>query len=167
MSSSSLTHDEAMDLICGCCARKGDYSRKRDRKRRNNKTKLGKLSPITDDILELIRTHHFPDYCPGGNCPRVVCWSCVVALRDVDKNGTAAKHKLPDTDYSQFHVPRRTRASDCCTCRWCWVGKLKGQQYTTYCKSVRNKRGRPRTNPAPTDTPGLVKYFFPLLPWTA
>ena len=100
MSSSSLTHDEAMDLICGCCARKGDYSRKRDRKRRNNKTKLGKLSPITDDILELIRTHHFPDYCPGGNCPRVVCWSCVVALRDVEKNGTAAKHKLPDTDYS-------------------------------------------------------------------
>ena len=105
MSSSSLTHDEAMDLICGCCARKGDYSRKRDRKRRNNKTKLGKLSPITDDILELIRTHHFPDYCPGGNCPRVVCWSCVVALRDVEKNGTAAKHKLPDRHRLQ-PVPR-------------------------------------------------------------
>ena len=54
---------------------------------------------------------------------------------------------LPDIDYSQFQVPRRTRASDCCTCRWCWVGRLKGQQFTTYCKSVRNQRGRPRTSP--------------------
>ena len=50
--------------------------------------------------------------------------------------------------------------SDCCTCRWCWVGRLKGQQYTSYCKSVRNKRGRPRTNPAPTDTPTVAKCQY-------
>ena len=40
------------------------------------------------------------------------------------------------------------------------MGKLKGQQYTTYCKSVRNKRGRPRTNPAPTDTPTVAKCQY-------
>ena len=160
-----MSHDEFMDVICGVCARKATFTRKRDGKR-SNKQKLGKLNPITDRILELIHTHHYSDYVIGS-CPTVVCASCVLALEDAEKNGTEAKRKLPDTDYSQFRVPRRTRASDCRTCRWCWVGKLKGQQYTTYCKSVRNKSGRPRTNPAPTDTPGLVKYFFPLLPWRA
>ena len=151
------SHDEFMDLICGVCARKGAYARKRDGKR-SDKQKLGKLDPITDDILAQIRTHHYSDYMIGS-CPRVVCRSCVMALQEAEKHGTEAKRKLPDTDYSQFQVPRRTRASDCCTCRWCWVGKLKAQQYTTYCKSVMNKRGRPRTNPAPSteDTPTVAK----------
>ena len=98
------------------------------------------MNPITDRILELIHTHHYSD-CVISSCPTVVCASCVLALEDAEKNGTEAKRKLPDTDYSQFRVPRRTRASHCCTCRWCWAGKLKGQQYTTDCKSVRNKRG--------------------------
>ena len=157
---SSLSHDEFMDIICGVCARKGAYSRKRDGKR-SAKHKLGKFNPITDDILGLIRTHHFPDYMIGS-CPRVVCTSCLMALQDAEKNGDEAKRKLPDTDYSLFQVPRRTRASDCCTCRWCWVGKLKAQQYTNYCKSVMNKRGRPRTNPAPSteDTPTVAKCQY-------
>ena len=59
-------------------------------------------------------------------------------LEDAEKNGTEAKRKLPDTDYSQFRVPRRTRASDCCMCRWC----------------------RPRTYPAPTDTPTVAKCQY-------
>ena len=63
---------------------------------------------------------------------------------------------------SQFQVPRRSPSADCCTCRWCWVGKLKGQQYTTYCKSVRNKLGRPSTSPAPItkDTPTVAKCQY-------
>ena len=142
------SHDEFMEVICGVCARKGANPRKRDAKRRD-KQKLGNLKPISDRILELIHTHHFPNYVIGS-CPKVVCASCVKALEEAEKNGTEAKRKLPDTDYSQFQVPRRTRASDCCTCRWCWVGKLKAQQYTNYCKSVMNKRGRPPTRAAPS-----------------
>ena len=151
------SHDEFMEVICGVCARKGANPRKRDAKRRD-KQKLGNLKPISDRILELIHTHHYPNYVIGS-CPTVVCASCVKALEEAEKKGTEAKRKLPDTDYSQFQVPRRTRASDCCTCRWCWVGKLKAQQYTTYCKSVRTKQGRPRTNPAPSteDTPTVAK----------
>ena len=151
LSDDMSSHDEFMEVICGVCARKGAYSRKRDGKR-SDKLKLGNLKPNSDRILELIHTHHYSDYVIGS-CPTVVCASCVLALEDAEKNGTEAKRKLPDTDYSQFRVPRRTRASECCTCRWWWVGRLKGQQYTIYCKSVRNKRGRPRTSPAPTDTP--------------
>ena len=99
---SSLSHDEFMDLICGMCTRKGAYPRKRDGKR-SDKQKLGKLNPITDRILELIHIHHYSDYVIGS-CPRVVCSSCVKALEEVEKNGTEAKRKLPDTDYSQFHT---------------------------------------------------------------
>ena len=97
---SSMSHDEFMDVICGVCARKGTFTRKRDGKR-SNKQKLGKLNPIIDRILELIHTHHYSDYVIGS-CPTVVCASCVLALEDAEKNGTEAKRKLPDTDYSQI-----------------------------------------------------------------
>ena len=135
------------------------FPRKRDGKR-SDKQKLGNLKSISLSIL-LIHIHHYPNYVIGS-CPTVVCASCVLALEDAEKNGTEAKQKLPDTDYSQFQVPRRTRASICCECRWCWVGRLKGQQFTSYCKSVRNKRGRHRTNPLNKDI--YSSTFFPWLP---
>jgi ferredoxin len=89
---SSMSHEEFMDVICGVCARKATFTRKRDGKR-SNKQKLGKLNPITDRILELIHTHHYSDYVIGS-CPTVVCASCVLALEDAEKNGTEAKRKL-------------------------------------------------------------------------
>ena len=86
---SSMSHDEFMDVICGVCARKGTFTRKRDGKR-SNKQKLGKLNPITDRILELIHIHHYII----GSFPTVLCALCVLALEDAEKNGTEAKRKL-------------------------------------------------------------------------
>ena len=74
---SSLSHDEFMEVICGVCARKGAYSRKRDGKR-SDKQKLGYLKPISLSIL-LIHIHHYPNYvigsCPSQRwCGPRVCW---------------------------------------------------------------------------------------------
>ena len=88
LSDDMSSHDEFMEVICGVCARKGANPRKRDAKRRD-KQKLGNLKPISDRILELIHTHHYPNYVIGS-CPTVVCASCVLALEDAEKNVTEA-----------------------------------------------------------------------------
>ena len=83
---SSLSHDEFIKVICMVCARKRDG-------KRSDKQKLGNLKPISDRILELIHTTHYPKHVIGS-CPTVVCSSCVLALEDAEKNGTEAKRKI-------------------------------------------------------------------------
>ena len=50
LSDDMSSHDEFMEVICGVCARKGAYSRKRDGKR-SDKQKLKNLKPIRLRIL--------------------------------------------------------------------------------------------------------------------
>ena len=82
---SSLSHDEFMEVICGVCARKGAYSRKRDGKR-SDKQKLKNLKPIRLRILELTTP----------TTTRTMSWAlCVLVLDDAEKAGSEAQWKLP------------------------------------------------------------------------
>ena len=135
-----LTHDDIMRRKCGLCLG-------------NNK-----LRPISVTNLERIKKYMYSGY-SIGLCPGVICSSCDPALRDRQKvveQGAKPKHSLPSTDIEKIMARRvsRSSASDGCTCGWCEVGHLKGQQLVNRIKELGYKNlkiGRPKSaNLAPS-----------------
>ena len=134
-----LTHDDIMGRKCGLCL--------------GNKN----LRNITDAILNRIKKYFFSGY-SIGLCPRVICGSCDPALRDrekVEEKGTKPKHTLPSTDIAKIMARRMSRstASEGCSCGFCEVGHLSGQQLVNRMQELGYKNhqmGRPKSaNPAP------------------
>ena len=135
-----LTHDDIMRRKCGLCLG-------------NNK-----LRPISVTNLERIKKYMYSGY-SIGLCPGVICSSCDPALRDRQKvveQGAKPKHSLPSTDIEKIMARRvlRSSASGGCSCGWCEVGHLKGQQLVNRIKELGYKNlkiGRPKsTNLAPS-----------------
>ena len=134
-----LTHDDIMGRKCGLCL--------------GNKS----LRNISDTNLERIKKYFFSGY-SVGLCPRVICGTCDPALREREKfeeKGIKPKHKLPTTDIGKIMARSvsRSSASEGCSCGWCEVGHLKGQQLVNRLQELgykSHKTGRPESaNPAP------------------
>ena len=124
-----LDHNQVMQKLCGMCVRKG--------KTRN----------ISERILHLIQTYHYPEYSTtSGDLPTRICDSCYGCLRMIDKENNEnikSNAKLPEIDYGSFRGTRVTRTSTSCPCKFCEVWRLNGLEQRIYEKEARDKPGRP------------------------
>ena len=127
--------DQARKKVCGACTRKG------------------KLRPISENALRLLRKHHCPDY-DTDIYPSVICDSCYRCLIEVESKlikGLVPIRTLPHISYDDKKAPRVTRSSDNqpCSCFWCRVARMYGKEYMDHCNSV---RPRPVKSPPKPDT---------------
>ena len=139
----TTNHDQWMRKVCGVCLRKQKEKNERD------------FQQINDEVLNLIKDHgRQPNYDLDIN-PRVCCKSCVVTLRHIAKNGLNAGRSLPNVQYDKLKLPVVTRQqSGRCSCTYCCVGRLNGQQYHNFCKDVRKGVGKLPSDPESTSSNG-------------
>ena len=134
-------HKDIMGLKCGVC--------------------LGStnLRPISQTVLLMRRSQVYSEY-DIGSCPGKVCSSCDKTLRDLAKNGTASKWKLPGIDLEKIVARRVTRATAGeCLCGWCELGHIKGKLLVIKMEELgyRKTLGRPKSLDAEdTDTPAVA-----------
>ena len=123
-------HDASRLKVCGCCFRKDQQ-----------------LRTITDSILDLIKEFCFSDYSlDDTHLPKVVCTGCLRILKGF-KDGDD-KRRLPSYDYQGINKPKKVTRSisdDPCDCTLCCISRMNGLQYKMYCKSQKNKPGRPKS----------------------
>ena len=117
--------DENRTKVCGVCSRKG------------------KLRNISENILQMIKDHHYANY-NTVQFPSVICDSCNTIVHHIDQakvKGEDPKRKLPSITYEdkKSPPPRVTRAgtAETCTCFWCRVACLSGPEYLIHAQSVR------------------------------
>ena len=66
------------------------------------------------------------------------------ALIEIEKLGSKAPCNLPDINYDKLVPNRRSKAKNgICSCGFCQIGRLNGQDYTNHCNGIRAKPGRP------------------------
>ena len=127
MPSKAKNHADWSLSICGTCARKEKDLRK-----------------INPELLSLIRTYQYEEY-DFLWCPKVICKGCINSIKDMDKLGDNSTRWIPTLDYSAMARPKpATRSTDAspCSCYWCGVARLNGQQYLNHAAEIRNKPGR-------------------------
>ena len=136
------THAEWLTRVCGVCLSKNANLRK-----------------ISESDLNLIKQFNQSDY-DLEKKPSVVCTACHVTLKFISENGKNAGRNLPNIDYDDLRLPVVTRQQQMyCDCIYCNVGRLNGQQYKNWYKSIRNRPGRPPLLPSPMDTsPEVIKH---------
>ena len=134
------SHDEWLLLICGVCTRK-----------------MKDLRNITEDILSLIRKHHYNEYAFTW-LPRKVCKGCLKIMKDLDSGITNRKLPIIDYESMQRPVPQTRRSLQCC-CHFCQIGRISGRKVGVHSSDVRDKAGRPSSMNANDDqVGGSVKH---------
>ena len=120
------SHEEFLIIVCGICTLKSGS--------------MQKITPAVQAMIEKLLENY--DY---DSWPKVVCKACVVTMKHIiEKGPSAATKKLSSIDYDEFWVPKRTRSEvQRCSCKWCVVGRLAGQEYLNYKASIK-EIGRPR-----------------------
>ena len=146
------THGDWMKLICGVCCRK-----RKD------------LRNITYNILKLIQDNHYDSYSFDW-LPTKLCKGCLKIIQEIDVKKDEASRKLPVIDYDSMRRPGAlTRGNPKCSCSFCEIGQLNGDQHILYNKEIRDKPGRPATAPKENDLSGrvlkkcifIMKIIFP------
>ena len=135
------THSEWLTRVCGVCLGKNSDLRK-----------------ISDSDLKLIKQFNQPDY-DMERKPSVLCRSCYKTLQFISENGLNAGRNLPIIDYENLRLPVVTRQQQMyCDCIYCNVGRLNGQQYKNWYKSIRTGPGRPQLLPSTSNSPEVVSH---------